>query len=100
MFLQHLACSTPGPQCAHLVRKKKKKKDPNYLTPFPLGGMGKLPWEERMLEKKKWLLSLPVHHLNLKSSDEDICGGGGSGEEGAFPELLTLSAYDLRAHRQ
>lgn len=45
-------------------------------------------------------LSLPVHYLNLKSSDEDVCGGGESWEEGEFPKLLTLSFHDGHANRQ
>lgn len=49
---------------------------------------------------RKWFLSLPVRYLNLKSSDEDVCGGRGSWEEGEFPKLLTLSFHDGRANRQ
>lgn len=36
----------------------------------------------------------------MKSSDEDVCGGGGSWEEGEFPKLLTLSFHDGHANRQ
>lgn len=49
---------------------------------------------------RKWFLSLPVRYLKLKSSDEDVCGGGGSWEEGESPKLLTQSFHDGRANRQ
>jgi len=68
--------STPGPQCAHFVRKKI------LIISFPSHWVERGSFHGRKGCWKKWLLSLPVHHLNLKSSDEDVCGGGGCWEEG------------------
>lgn len=39
--------------------------------------------------EKKWLFLLPVRHLSLKSSDEDVCGREeGLREEDTFQDLL------------